>query len=241
MAKGDSLFARLEVEFYKDPAFQQLDCYSKLLYLWLWVKCVEERRETIERYQDITYKRLLNFPNRVSIEVCLKNLETFTRQSKHILKYSIASITLFGVARKHPKLFNKLPLYGGDMGEENTQTRQDKSKTITQSPKGTAVDDQFDQFLAAYPKTKQGRTSRTETKRKWDANIKSGVLPEIMILGADNFRISNPDPQYVPGAQVFIGPQRKYLEWQVLHDDPKPQLTKQGMKNVSLLDGLKDE
>lgn len=100
-----------------------------------------------------------------------------------------------------------------DKNDKNGKKERKKTIAFDQS--------KFDAFKEAYPKAPSGRTSWTETEERWRANLKAGVDPDDMLRGAENYARSGEEPQYIKGAQVFLGQKKKW--WSEYQTAPETQ------------------
>src|SRR5262245_31214714 len=76
----------------------------------------------------------------------------------------------------------------------------------------------FDLFWSLYPK--RPGNSKAAARKQWDARIRQGVAPEVMIKGTLEYRnyckVKIDDPQFIKQASTFLGRDEHYLsDWSV--------------------------
>jgi len=135
MARGDTEFCRVEVDFILDNMqFEMLPNTAKYIYLWLWCRAVKDRSETLEThwtYRAIA-KKTQTRHNLVdeSIQCCIKNGWIKIEDDKRI--------TVCGVRSKHKKLAgwkdkNGDP-YGDDMGPIRVGSKRESKRESKKPP-----------------------------------------------------------------------------------------------------------
>jgi len=104
--------------------------------------------------------------------------------------------------------------------EEDNPLPPKTRKDIPPKPKAPDCSEGFEKFKKVYPTSICRRTIWTTTKAKFIALVKSGVPAADLIRAAKGYAAS-PDAckeqgKFVVGAQVFLGPQRR---WEAFKDD----------------------
>jgi uncharacterized protein YdaU (DUF1376 family) len=95
-----------------------------------------------------------------------------------------------------------------------------KSKTVVEYPEA------FEEVWGEYPN--RPGASKKDAFKSWDARLKSGVDPGLMLGGVVRYaaycRASNTDPQYIKQPTTFFGPGEHYLsDWTPPASNPKGQ------------------
>lgn len=76
-------------------------------------------------------------------------------------------------------------------------------------------DDLFEQAWAAYPE-REGGNSKAAARRQWDARVKAGEDPEVMLAGTKRYAeycaATNREARFVKMASTFFGRDKHYLE-----------------------------
>jgi hypothetical protein len=94
--------------------------------------------------------------------------------------------------------------------ETETETETEQKEDIRAVATATRPDDHFDEFWKAYPK-RQGANPSAPARKRWDAAIKSGVDPHLIIkavksgVGYDPAKINT---EYIPRASTWLNEQR---------------------------------
>jgi hypothetical protein len=225
MAKGDDLYARIDVPFIKGFDMKSLPVGARWLYIWLWCHALECRREKIKRPPNDMLASSTGL-SRHPIESYLNRLQVLK-----LISCDDCTIVMHGIKEKHKQFQWKDESNGDQTSPIQNQTppqerngernpTEPNKKKIKKKKKFKFNQAKFDEFMETYPEPlKQGRTEKETTLKRWKMNLKDGVDPEEMILGARNRRESIStidDRKYISGAQVFIGPKKQWLDWQEL-------------------------
>lgn len=100
---------------------------------------------------------------------------------------------------------------------EGKGKEQGKESTIVPSVDGTTeYSDEFERAWKAYPK-RSGGNPKKAAYQKWQARVKSGVDPEVMISGVERYAKhckaeGKINTQFVMQGSTFFGPSEHYLE-----------------------------
>jgi len=144
MAKGDSLYARLEVAFVRGPEFQSLCPGERVLYLNLWCYALEQRRQIIKRPPPDFLARL----------AALKHHHIGT-YLEHMANIGLTVMTdefidMVGLREKHSKLKNwKTPyemLSDPKVPPERTGEGTERERTGTEHPSSELVEEKEKKF-----------------------------------------------------------------------------------------------
>jgi hypothetical protein len=88
---------------------------------------------------------------------------------------------------------------------------------------------QFEEFWQAYPGRTPHSDPRSPAQKKFEAAVKRGTDPAIIILGARNFRtasaLAGTDPQYIVQAVTWLNQAR----WNDYQQAPEPPRLRAGM------------
>lgn len=110
-----------------------------------------------------------------------------------------------------------------DRGESQSQIQKEIPTTTPHTPPrraprktvaALASDPEFDTFWATYPK--RPNNSKADAWRKWQARRREGVIPGVMIRGAQAYAAfvdrEGMEPRFVKQAATFLGPGRHWEE-----------------------------
>jgi len=141
MARGDMVFAKTWVKWPDDPRCQALTHLEYRLNSYLWLACVEQRRDTLPSHYNFTY-----WSRR-----CRTTLKTISRSFRHMEELGLLSVnedksvTLFGVKDSHHRFNWREDTYGDVTGQDGSREDKEgdkdkeKDKEKTGSPPAHAL------------------------------------------------------------------------------------------------------
>lgn len=121
---------------------------------------------------------------------------------------------------KNPTSTGPKPANSADLDGSKDNTKDKKDNNPLNPPEGDRVDGLFEEAWEAYPK-RAGGNSKKAARKAWDARIKQGAGPELMLAGVKRYRAfcdatGKTGLETVKMAATFFGPSDWYLEpWDV--------------------------
>jgi len=234
VARGDALFARIEVEFIlNDPRFFTLSDYCQTLYLGLWCIAVKERKERLDPwYTPASIAQALHKDPR-SIASGLTKLQ----QACLISIDDDGCVIVRGVGSKHKKmqgwrLHGDSP-YGDDTGpitSPKKRKRKRKSEEVdTQAPPTGHAEYpiEFEGFWQIYPR----KLAKKDALAKWTATLKKGASVDVLFMAAKNYaramELAETEQPYIKHAATFLGPKEHWREFaEKTEEEIKAQFSK---------------
>ncbi len=227
MARGDSLFCRVELDFIlMDDRWVDMTPTAAKVYITLWAIAVHERRECLPpRYTPRTVARRSGIDPRTG-PAAIANLQDICLVSMS----DDNCIIVHGAGSKHRKLKGWLDETGSPYGEDTgpisgESKRESKSKRESNTPKppagGTdmfggsksAYSEEFEIFWKAYPSRPNNPKQGAFTK--WKKLVSNGTLESDLIKAAVNYALyrKGGDPTMTKMAATFLGPSAAWEEW----------------------------
>jgi len=223
MARGDKIFARVEVDFILgDPVYLDLTASAKCLYIALWCISVRERKERLDA---VYHPRRLSYMCGLDPR-SIRSALTSLQQACLISITEENAIIVHKAQAKHSKMTNwkdpngdpygasEIPVTSEEEEEREKSKKKSKKKPkVKEAPKTWDQDDLFLLFKDAYPK-KKGATPAAAYE-KWLATLKRGADPEMIIKGAEEYAKSRVDEseKFHKAAETFLGPKEHWRSW----------------------------
>lgn len=193
MAKGDPLYARLEIDFIRSFKFQKLPPGARLLYLSLWCYALEQRRQIIERPDDNYLANLAGLKH----HPITSYLETI--HDLGLASVNHGYIDMIGLIEKHKQFTWKTPPFDFDCAQmppqepnrtELNRTEPKKKGKKKPPPTPNQPVESESQYIE---KINDYFTSITDGQvEKW-TTVYLGVPIGIEIKKAHNWLVENPN------------------------------------------------
>jgi hypothetical protein len=165
MARGNELYARLEVSFMHRIDFMGLPVGARFLYLWLWCYALQQRHSTIPRPSNILLASMSGLC-RHPIESYLDRLQILD-----LISYDRTYIKVHGIEQKHQKYQWSDSPYGDRMGHKRGITRARDTDTETETETET--------------ETKEKRKKKKEKRKTANLPPPSPEIPSVSGEGSE--------------------------------------------------------
>jgi len=217
MARGESLYARLDVDFMESFRFQKLPAGARILYLSLWCLSLKERCEFIEQPTTdwlAMHAGLKRHPVKMYVrslqDACLINVER-------------GYIQVIGIAKKHKQFQWKPSPFGDQSRPKQNQTsdlnrteqnRTEPNRTEPNRTKRHAIGElkRFDEFWKIYPR----KINKQNAIKCWNRIVREKESdPCQLIQCCKHYAISVDGKrlEYIMHPSTFLGPGRRYMDY----------------------------
>ncbi len=230
MAKGDPLYAHVEVSFIlNDPRCRAMTNAEFRLYLAFWCTAVEQRSDKLPTYFD-----LHSMSNRAAVDLRTCSKCVTKLQQKCLIDISSdGCYIVVGCRAKHSNLRNWKDNIDPQLGATEAV---EEPEAVTETPKPPSgcfeydVEMKFIEFWDAYPK--RPNNPKKGARAKWMKLVKSGEEPDALTKAASNYARfrGGSDPSMTKMAQTFLGSSGAWEEWV---DPPEENFKKHNDGSIS--------
>jgi len=220
MAKGDNLYARLEVDFVRSFKFQSLCPGARCLYISLWCYALEQRRQIIERPPN-NYLATLAGLKHHSIQTYLEHMHNLGLTSMND-RY----IDVIGLEEKHKQFTWKHPPFDFNCDQTPPQEPNRTQRNKKDAKKRMCVEsEKFDIFWKEYPRC----INKSAAMKAWSARINAKDSdPDQMIAAAQIYAVecNGTEDKFIKHPSTFLGPDKPFLDY--LEPKKKPNTGQNG-------------
>lgn len=247
MARGDSLFARLEVDWHMHPKCIRLgSAAAKWYYLVLYMRAVASKSETVcmqDEYRlQTTWSGLDARTIRKSQEKCI--------EANLLRVLADGSLVVIGVRDRHKKLHGWKHTPGAPCGDDTgndgapvkpLEKRRVEAEKSREEEKREIYTAAFEELWKIYPR-KLGKKAAAKCV---DKLVRDGAQTSSILEAAKNYAkwatATKKEAEFIKHASTFYGPDAHWEDWKdgipegEMATEAKPETTVEMMRRTGLL------